>query len=72
MPGFWRRPKVTMGTPKVLIYECGSCGWEVAGYSKKDLTETGWEFFDAGDRRTFVMCDECVVKYAERRGRAVM
>lgn len=57
------------------IHVCDSCGHEVAGYTKDELTKDGWKWNllteDAADKRRFVTCGECEAHFAERRATAV-
>lgn len=57
---------------------CDACGHEAGGWSKEELKKAGWEWQDArhrdsadnpiGQPRFFVLCDECVELFAQRRG----
>lgn len=47
-------------------HECDSCGYEVSGYGKKELSELGWKWMTAKKGREFVMCADCVNHYEKR------
>jgi len=65
-------PTAANARPRIKgAVECGSCGFEVTGYSKRDLDELGWKWHTGGDR-VFVMCGECEERFAERRLRRAM
>lgn len=56
-------------------YECHCCGWEPAGYKKSELEDQGWKWhkYEGGKREgVFVLCCDCEMKFAERRGKALM
>lgn len=49
-------------------FECGGCCWVMGGYAKKELIgDLGWEFHEAGDKREFALCGDCVERFAIRR-----
>lgn len=57
------------GAPKTTddTFECGSCLWEVAGYSKKELLAEGWTWHAVNGRADFPVCSECNHEIAKRR-----
>lgn len=51
------------------LFTCGSCGYEVSGYTAADLKkDQGWEWHTyPGGTHAFVMCGDCEREYALRR-----
>jgi hypothetical protein len=53
--------------------DCGSCGAEMGGYTRKELETQGWtwqEYPDSSNKHLknhFVLCSDCTHDYEKRR-----